>query len=178
MIPRNVPYHKLHVIIGNQDYLVTVSQYDKDFVEIVYQGEKIKMKHSYIFGQRHLKGIINGIFDISIKIKYLDGGFVMASSGSKEVVFVLQQHVFDFRHAMFNKKDTVKSNKFTAPITGKINKIVVKQGDNIDAGQVMFTIEAMKMENNITADFDTKIAQILKNEGDFVLAGEEILRFN
>ena len=51
---------------------------------------------------------------------------------------------------------------------GKVVKINVKEGDEVNAGTVMIVVEAMKMENNIVATANAKVKRILVTEGEMV----------
>ena len=43
------------------------------------------------------------------------------------------------------------ANAITAPLAGSVARILVKEGDKVEAGQVVIVLEAMKMETEITA---------------------------
>ena len=57
---------------------------------------------------------------------------------------------------------------------GTIVKVLVAQGDAIDAGQALAVLEAMKMENNINAEKAGTVAEIRVKSGDTVGAGDVI----
>ena len=69
----------------------------------------------------------------------------------------------------------VSANAVIAPLAGSVFKILVNQGDEIEAGQVLLILEAMKMENNINADRDGVITSILVNKGDSILEGTDLI---
>src|SRR3954469_15771246 len=48
-----------------------------------------------------------------------------------------------------------------APMPGRIVKLLVASGDDVEAGQPLLVMEAMKMENEIKAKTSGKIADIL-----------------
>jgi acetyl-CoA carboxylase biotin carboxyl carrier protein len=56
----------------------------------------------------------------------------------------------------------------TAPLAGKIWKILVKVGDQVQVEDELMILEAMKMENPVYAPVDGKIAEIKVSEGDQV----------
>jgi len=60
------------------------------------------------------------------------------------------------------------SEEITAPVSGKVWKILVKVGDNVQYEDELMIIEAMKMENLIYAPVEGKIAAIEVAEGDQV----------
>jgi len=54
---------------------------------------------------------------------------------------------------------------------GKVRAILVKQGDEVKAGQGLVVIEAMKMENEIPSPKDGRVVEIGVKPGDAVEAG-------
>ena len=58
--------------------------------------------------------------------------------------------------------------KLISPMPGKVVKINVKEGEEVDEGTIMIVVEAMKMENNIVATAKAKVKKILVEEGQMV----------
>lgn len=66
-------------------------------------------------------------------------------------------------------KETVNDkSKLVSPMPGKVVKINVKIGDEVNEGMIMMVVEAMKMENNIVAAGKAKVKKILVAEGQMV----------
>ena len=66
-------------------------------------------------------------------------------------------------------KETVNDkSRLVSPMPGKVVKINVKEGDEVNEGQVMMVVEAMKMENNIVAAGKAKVKRILVSENQMV----------
>jgi glutaconyl-CoA decarboxylase len=63
----------------------------------------------------------------------------------------------------------------TAPMPGKILKVLVSAGQSVKNGQVIILLEAMKMENEVFATADGKITDIRVNNGDAVNAGDVLV---
>lgn len=63
----------------------------------------------------------------------------------------------------------------TAPMPGKILKILVKEGEQVKTGQGLLILEAMKMENEIPAPKDGVVKKILVKEGDTVNTGDPLI---
>ena len=66
------------------------------------------------------------------------------------------------------KENVNDKSTLISPMPGKVVKINVKEGDEVNAGTVMIVVEAMKMENNIVATANAKVKRILVTEGEMV----------
>ncbi len=66
-------------------------------------------------------------------------------------------------------KFTVEGKQtMTAPMPGKVVKVLVKVGDEVKAGQGIVVIEAMKMENEMKSPKDGKVVEMHVQEGQAV----------
>lgn len=72
--------------------------------------------------------------------------------------------------------DTDDDSEIGANIPGNIIKILVKEEEEVKAGQPIAVIEAMKMETNIIAIVDGVIDKIYVKEGQQVVSGELIAK--
>jgi biotin carboxyl carrier protein len=55
-----------------------------------------------------------------------------------------------------------------SPMPGRIVKLLVKPGDEVEAGKPLLVMEAMKMENEIKAKTAGKVAEVFVSVGDAV----------
>jgi biotin carboxyl carrier protein len=62
-----------------------------------------------------------------------------------------------------------------APMPGKVIRILVSQGDMVEAGQGLIVVEAMKMQNEMKAPKAGSVAQVKVSEGATVAVGETLL---
>jgi len=62
-----------------------------------------------------------------------------------------------------------------APLAGNIFKVLVNEGDHVEAGDVVIIMEAMKMETEIRAVSSGEIVRVNIKEGDSVSVGEALL---
>jgi len=62
--------------------------------------------------------------------------------------------------------------KLTAPMPGKIVRVLVSEGAEVEAGAGVLVVEAMKMQNEIKSPKKGTIQKILVNEGAAVNAGD------
>jgi biotin carboxyl carrier protein len=62
--------------------------------------------------------------------------------------------------------------KITAPMPGKVVRVLVSVGDCVEAGQGLVVVEAMKMQNELKATRAGKVIGLPAREGVTVVAGE------
>ena len=62
--------------------------------------------------------------------------------------------------------------KLTAPMPGKVVRILVSQGAEVEAGAGVLVVEAMKMQNEVKSPKKGTIQKILVTEGAAVNAGD------
>jgi acetyl-CoA/propionyl-CoA carboxylase, biotin carboxylase, biotin carboxyl carrier protein len=63
----------------------------------------------------------------------------------------------------------------TVPMQGTIVKVLVSEGDEVEAGQTVCVLEAMKMENNIAADKAGTVKEIKVTAGQSVGSGDVVV---
>jgi biotin carboxyl carrier protein len=59
-----------------------------------------------------------------------------------------------------------------APMPGKVIRVLVNAGDEVEAGQGLMVVEAMKMQNEIRSPKKGKVERLQAKEGQNVNAGE------
>jgi biotin carboxyl carrier protein len=62
----------------------------------------------------------------------------------------------------------------SAPMPGKIVRVLVLAGETVEAKQGLFVVEAMKMQNEIRSPKSGKVERLLVSEGQTVNAGEAL----
>ena len=58
--------------------------------------------------------------------------------------------------------------RIDAPMPGKITRVLVKVGDEVQEGQGLVVVEAMKMENELKSPKAGKVVELLAKEGTAV----------
>ncbi len=71
-----------------------------------------------------------------------------------------------------------KNNDYTSPITGKVIKVLVAEGEQVEQGDLLFVLEAMKTTVEIKAKKSAKVLSVLFQENDLVKTGAELLILN
>jgi len=62
--------------------------------------------------------------------------------------------------------------QITAPMPGRVIRVLVNAGDEVEAGQGLVVVEAMKMQNEIRSPKKGKVERLQAKEGQNVNAGE------
>jgi acetyl-CoA/propionyl-CoA carboxylase biotin carboxyl carrier protein len=74
-----------------------------------------------------------------------------------------------------NAKAVAGAGSVTVPMQGTIVKVLVGEGDSVEAGQTVCVLEAMKMENNIASEAAGTVKEVRVAAGDSVGAGDVLL---
>ena len=71
-----------------------------------------------------------------------------------------------------------EKDKIYAPMPGKIVKLMVSEGDEVDVKQPMVVVEAMKMENQVNAKAKGRVKAVNFAEGDQVDTEKPIIELD
>lgn len=166
------------VMIDDKSYLVNLINKTADTLEIECNNENIVLKSTWNNGEKLFRGEINGK-NVGVKIRENNntGSYLMQYSGLDAFVSVYSPRTAELSKFMPKIEKNPKPTKLTSPITGKIIRFKVTEGDEVKAGQELVVIEAMKMENSIRTDHDIKIKSIKFKEGEPVGIGQVIIDF-
>jgi biotin carboxyl carrier protein len=63
----------------------------------------------------------------------------------------------------------------TAPMPGKVVRVLVRAGDWVEANQGLVVVEAMKMQNEVRSPKTGRVERLLAKEGQAVNAGEVLV---
>lgn len=96
------------------------------------------------------------------------------TEGEKEKFVFVEGEVFRVRPVELTgmKKTKKKGGDLSSPISGKVVRVKVKNGDSVKKGDVLMVIEAMKMEYLIRAPFDGKVKKVNFKEKDQIEIGQ------
>jgi len=166
------------VLVDEKSYLVDVLENEGDKYVLSCNKNKIEIQSSWNSGEKLFRAIINNQ-EVGVKIREnnLTGGYLMQYGGSDAYINVYSPRVAELNKFMPQIEKNPKPTELNSPITGKIVKFQVKEGDVIKAGQELVIIEAMKMENVIRSDHDVEIGKIEFKEGDSVGVGQLVMEF-
>jgi len=73
------------------------------------------------------------------------------------------------------KRASVSEGTISAPMQGTIVKVLVEEGEEVEADQPVCILEAMKMESEIRSSKDGKVSEVLVQSGQTVRSGEPLI---
>jgi biotin carboxyl carrier protein len=98
-------------------------------------------------------------------------GMVKLQSGPHEFTAELQDpRAWQGRH--HGALEAEGRQQIMAPMPGKVIRLLVNTGDEVEAGQGLVVVEAMKMQNEIRSPKKGKVERLPVKEGQAVNAGE------
>lgn len=151
---------KREIQLNGEKVSIEINRKDGKSVAFNWQGTE----YSFEVAARHGEGLV--LRDGQGKLHHLevDGGTVSAWIGDAE---------FSSGQAAA-KASRAGGGDLTAPMPGKVFKILVKPGDKVQAGQTLLILEAMKMEHAIKAGKEGVVKKIFFKEGDLVQGGKPL----
>jgi propionyl-CoA carboxylase alpha chain len=164
--------------IDENSYLINIVEQELGKLVINCDRKDIKLSTSWNNGEKLFRGAVNGL-SVGVKIRENNntGSYLLQYSGLDAFVSVYSPRIAELNKFMPKIQKNAKPVNLTSPITGKIIRFKVAEGDEVKSGQDLVVIEAMKMENVIRADCDVKIAKIKFKEGEPVGIGQVIIDF-
>ena len=91
--------------------------------------------------------------------------------GGRAVPLVIREGSSRPRHTGGGGQAGGGPQRVTAPMPGKIVRVLVKPGDEVQSRQGLVVVEAMKMENELRAARDGRVRDVAVVEGQSVEAG-------
>ena len=144
--------HRLQVSWGDTAYCVDARQVTPQAFSLVAVGEASRSLTALVVETDH-----RGVLDVQI---------------ADTTVRVLVDRRRQYSGSQTGGDDSHATRDIVAPMPGKVVRLLVTQGDDVEAGQGVAVVEAMKMENELTAKRDGRVTQILVAEGESVEAGK------
>lgn len=162
------------VNIDNTLYPIFIKMIDEGY-SIRFENTRVIVKSNWALGNNLFNGIVNDSA-VNVIIAQNDSGYKLSHAGVCIVAKVRLPRVAELDQFMHAKSlDNIADSLITAPISGKIVDIKVKEGEEVKQGQELVIIEAMKMENVIYANKKAKVIKIHFKSGDIINVGQDII---
>jgi biotin carboxyl carrier protein len=148
-------------------------------IEVSMEAGRLRWTRNGVTGEAAIQELEPGIF-----AALLEGRMVrlaMAKSGANGWYDVVVDgrripiEVTDPRQAFSETARGARGGKITAPMPGKVVRILVEAGQAVEAGQGVLVVEAMKMQNEMKAPRTGVVQVVQVAEGATVSAGQVLV---
>ncbi|MBX2879886.1 MAG: acetyl/propionyl/methylcrotonyl-CoA carboxylase subunit alpha [Granulosicoccus sp.] len=116
--------------------------------------------------------------EIRVAVSKQNNEWILSQGGTTRRYLVLEPHIAELMHHMPTKAESDMSRYLLSPMPGLLIKLLVNEGDQVQAGQDLAIIEAMKMENTLSAGVDGTVASIVAAAGDSLAVDDVIMEFD
>jgi biotin carboxyl carrier protein len=170
---------RYHAIVAGQERLIEVRPQGSSFRVAIHEGtSESPDPRVLIVDAVHLAGhamslLVDGR-SVRCEVEPAKDGRLAVLVGDE----VHSLEILDERHLRLRRA----SGKFTlegpqridAPMPGKVVRVLVKQGDQVQEGQGLVVVEAMKMENELKSPKAGVVKELHAQEGQPVEAGAKL----
>jgi len=145
--------NNLLVIVDNKKYHVDVKKIDKDTYSLLYKGKSYDLKVVSEYDKR------------KYSVKYQFNHYEVE----------IMDSVARYRKNRGNNDIEEDQSSIFSPMPGKVVKIPIEVGDNVEYGQTLIIISAMKMESEYKAKKNGKVKEILTTEGATIEGNQSLI---
>ena len=148
----------------------------------LFDGKEIQTKEGTF-----VKWYDHQFFLLMHKGKKYHGEIIKNDSENNHLTIKINQRIFEVKRKGeldelitslgLDKQKVKKLKELQAPMPGRVLKIFVKEGEEIQLGANVLSLEAMKMENILKAEGVGVVCAILISEGDVVDKGTVLIEF-
>ena len=145
--------------------------------QVTVDGRTVEIDSEQLAGVRQVEAGVYSVLlegaSYEIRIHSSRQGGMMASVAGRQ--FAVE--VANPRDASRSSRTALGSGRqnVTAPMPGKVVRILVATGDNVETSQGLVVVEAMKMQNELKAARPGRVIEIRAREGETVGAGDVLL---
>jgi biotin carboxyl carrier protein len=152
--------------IGGQTFEVDINRRAANIVEAQVGDRKYVLEARAVQPGLYWLNWENRSIEVVVTEKN-DGCLVML--GGRQILVELGDVRTSLRHAQQGQQGTVQVR---APMPGKVIRVLVKDGDSVEANQGIVVMEAMKMQNEIKSPKNGTVKKIGITAGSAVNSGD------
>jgi biotin carboxyl carrier protein len=134
--------NNLEVLIGDRKYQLDILEVENGVYSILLDGKSYNVELTANDSKKYMVHTLYSSFDAEV----IDA---------------------ETRYLKSRKGDMDEEQSFiSTPMPGKVVKILVKEGQQVKAGETLVVVSAMKMESEYKVSTDKTVKEILVKEGD------------
>jgi len=120
-----------------------------------------------------------GVYSVLLEGRSLEVRTIVTPNGLQVHVGGRQStvEVRDPRNASRHSRAAAGTGRqnISTPMPGKVVRLLVSEGDAVDAGQGLVVVEAMKMQNEMKASRAGRVVEVRVRDGETVGAGDTLV---
>lgn len=142
------------------------------FVYRLPSGERVERQASVLEVEPGIFSVLIDGRSHEVKVVTAPQGYYVDLNGERSVVGIR-----DPRDAGRHGAAAVADGRLnvSAPMPGKVVRVLVNEGDQLEAGAGLVVVEAMKMQNEMKSPKAGRVLFVKAKEGDTVAAGEVLV---
>jgi len=153
---------KVHLVSGGGD--------------VTLNGRTMSVRTEWHPGLAVFEGKINGK-PVTIELDRLSQGYRVSHAGVLTTAIVRTKRATELAARMPEKIPADLSKFLLCPMPGSVVKLLVGEGEAVQAGQNLAVVEAMKMENVLKATQDGTVSKVCVEVGDNLSVDQVIMEF-
>jgi propionyl-CoA carboxylase alpha chain len=139
-------------------------------------GETVTLAVGYRPGATLVEAEVDGV-SVALRLSRKRGQLRINTAGRSRLVRAMRPVVAALRHHMIEKVAPDMSRFLVSPMPGLLTRLMVAEGDKVEAGQPLATVEAMKMENMLRAEKSGTVGKISAEVGESLAIDQVIIEF-
>jgi biotin carboxyl carrier protein len=161
---------RYEVTHGRETFDVEIQEVSPDLYEIRV-GEGAPVRVDACQTARTVYSLLIGAKQYEGSVDVLEDGTLDVHVGSSALEFGIVDQRMKLLAGTAGQA-AVGKQELRADMPGKIVKVLVNEGDTVEADEGLLVIEAMKMENELRSPIAGRITAVQVSEGDAVESGE------
>jgi biotin carboxyl carrier protein len=161
--------------IDQNDYKINIQLNSKGFYTAKIADETFEFEAIPISGDQWL--LMLGDTSVSVCVAESENNAVVSVRGQQFNVIHSRDRGKGARDVSAPDRAQVEK-KITAPMPGRILKIMVSEKQSVKAYQPLFIVESMKMENEVQSPKAGKVVKINFKENDLVSVGDAVVELD
>ena len=158
--------------IGGRDVRITVEETGGSNYVVTIDREEHLVDAQQIASQLWSVLYWNAVYEVDVTRHPADEYEVLIRGDCHKFTLMNEQ-----RRAMIRAggKGAAGKAMVTSPMPGKVVRLLVVEGQEVQADQGVIVVEAMKMENELKSALAGKVKEIFVKEGEVVESGAKLL---
>jgi biotin carboxyl carrier protein len=143
--------NKLHIKVGDREYELDIIEVEEGIYSILLDGKSFNVELIPTENKKYSVNTLYNSFDVEIvdaESKYINSR---------------------------KSQDADEQSFISTPMPGKVVKILVKEGQEVKAGETLIIVSAMKMESEYKVSSDKTVKEILVAEGDNIDGNQPLI---